>query len=257
MKLVLAIAWMSCVQGVTCAQVNAKRPEFEVASVRQTAPAGPQSASGPRLTGAGRISITSDRASYQGVTLERLLMSAYDLKPFQISGPAWIETEHYDIVATIPEGTAKEDVPTMLQNLLIDRFHITLHLETKEQPVYLLGVGKDTSKLKPSSDDQRESMSFIMGQIGTTELKFKAETMADFANILSVHLNRAVTDETGLTGRFDITLPVDSQDMQPGSDSLSSSWLTAVRSVGLKLEPGKAPMKHLIIDKAEKMPTEN
>jgi beta-lactamase regulating signal transducer with metallopeptidase domain len=101
-------------------------PTFEVSSVRQAAPPGPQTTTtaggARRITGAAIVTVTSDRASYRNITLKSLLMRAYDLGLFQISGPAWIESERYDIVATIPEGTPKEDVPVMLQHLLAERF---------------------------------------------------------------------------------------------------------------------------------------
>jgi uncharacterized protein (TIGR03435 family) len=262
MKLVLAIALGLCLQGAALAQKSAKRAEFEAASVKQAAPASSPSASETKASGAESISITADRASYEAVTLKQLLMSAYDLKPSQISGPAWIETERYDVVARIPAGAAKEDVPAMLQHLLADRFQISQHTEKIDEPIYVLGIGPTGPKLKPSSSDHpRATTGFKIGTSGIptdqAEMKFIGETMADFANSLSGSLDHAVTDRTGLAGRFDITLPVDAKDLQPGSNSLSASLLTAVKSVGLKLDPGKAPMKHLVVDTAQQIPTEN
>ena len=55
-----------------------------------------------------------------------------------MTGPEWIDTEHFDIFAKVPKGATKEDVKIMLQNLLKERFHLAFHNETKELPVYSL-----------------------------------------------------------------------------------------------------------------------
>jgi uncharacterized protein (TIGR03435 family) len=82
---------------------------------------------------------------------------AYQVKPPQVSGSKSIDSEHFDIVATIPEGAAKEDVPRMLQALLKERFKLAFHIEKREQQTYALVVGKNGAKLKPSPPDSLES----------------------------------------------------------------------------------------------------
>jgi len=273
----MAMALVPGVQGTTFAQATSKPLEFEVASVRQAAPAGsqPSSPGMARTTGAGAVTITSDRASYRGITLKSLLMMAYDLKPLQISGPAWIDSERYDIVANIPEGSTKEDVPAMLQHLLAERFRITLHTETKDHSGYILGIGKGGPKLKPSAPSanpdasrRQSSLSFTMGG-SSTVMNFKGETMPAFADFLSHPLGRPVIDSTGLPGKFDIALPVSMGVIMPGaqetgadgspveSDSSMSSLFTAIHDLGLKLDAGKVPLKCIVVDKAQKIPTEN
>jgi uncharacterized protein (TIGR03435 family) len=278
MKLVMAMALVLCVHGTTFAQATTKSLEFEVASVRQAAPAGSQQSSGPRTTGAGSVSVTFDRATYQNITLQSLLMSAYDLKPSQISGPAWIESERFDIVAKIPEGAPRDEVPVMLQNLLAERFRITLHSETKEHPGSILGIGKDGPKLiptknqdsAPSADPDASrrpaSMSFTPGG---DSMKLNGATMPAFADVLSRILGRPVLDSTGLSGTFDIVLPFSMGWIHPGaqetgadgspveSDSSMSSLFTAIHDLGLKLDAGKVPLKYIVVDKAQKIPTEN
>ena len=69
------------------------------------------------------------RYTTSNMTLKGLLVSAYDVKAYQITGPAWIETERYDIVAKVPAGATKEQFRVMLQNLLAERFKIELHRE--------------------------------------------------------------------------------------------------------------------------------
>jgi uncharacterized protein (TIGR03435 family) len=83
-------------------------------------------------------------------TLKNLLMNAYDVKNYQITGPSWLDTERFDINATMPPDTTKEQFRVMLQNLLAERFKLTIHWETKELPVYSLVVNKGGPKLNES-----------------------------------------------------------------------------------------------------------
>ncbi|HEV2645605.1 MAG TPA: TIGR03435 family protein [Acidobacteriaceae bacterium] len=240
------------------APAAAKRVEFAVATVKPAAPADTKTtAGGTQSTGAGSVSLAADRASYDGVTLKRLLMAAYDLEPFQISGPAWIETERYDVAATFPVGTPKDQIAVMLQHLIADRFQTSQHTEMKDEPVYLLRLGNEGPKLRPASSSRPQSAGFTISQAGTAQMRYIGYTLAEFAVALSNQVGRQVKDETGLPGKFDILLPVDAKDVEPGSISLAGSLLTAVKSVGLKLDAGKAPMKHLVVDTAQKVPTAN
>jgi uncharacterized protein (TIGR03435 family) len=92
------------------------------------------------------------RAEYTYMTMQQLLIYAYKLKNYNITGPDWLISEHYDIVARLPEGSSTNDAPEMLRNLLADRFKLAAHLEDKDQPVYALVVGKDGPKLKDSPE---------------------------------------------------------------------------------------------------------
>jgi uncharacterized protein (TIGR03435 family) len=91
--------------------------------------------------------------TYTNVSLKNILMNAYAVKGYQLSGPKWLDSERFDIVAKIPMGATKEQFRLMLQNLLAERFKLTLHHETKELPMYALVVGKGGAKLKESVDD--------------------------------------------------------------------------------------------------------
>lgn len=127
--------------------------EFDVATVKPSPPldvqklqadmqAGKMPNFGPKVEGL--------RAQYTYMALKELIAVAYDVKAYQISGPAWLATERFDIVATMPEGSKKEDAPAMLQSLLQDRFKLTAHKDTQEHPVFALVVAKGGSKMKES-----------------------------------------------------------------------------------------------------------
>ena len=88
------------------------------------------------------------RINYSGVTLKMLLKRAYDIGPEQISGPDWLDSERYDIMATVAAGTTPEQFRLMLQNLVAERFELRQHRETKTLAVYLLIVAKNGPKLE-------------------------------------------------------------------------------------------------------------
>lgn len=82
-----------------------------------------------------------------------LLTTAYGVKSYQIEGPDWLNSERFDIIAKIPAETTKEQYKLMLQNLLAERFKLTLHHQTKELPIYVLAIGKGGPKMKRSEDE--------------------------------------------------------------------------------------------------------
>lgn len=139
-----------------CALAFGQAPDnlmFEVASVKSApVPGNGQGVFfGPARGGPG----TPDpgQITWSFATLKGMLLTAYDLKNYQVNGPSWLDTERYDVAAKVPAGATKEQVRVMWQNLLRDRFGLALHHESKEFQVEDLVVGKDGSKLKESPED--------------------------------------------------------------------------------------------------------
>jgi len=128
---------------------------FEVATIKAAQPPTPQT----MMAGKVKIGETLDagRADYGFVNMEYLITKAYGVKAYQVSGPSWIQSERYDILAKLPAGATKEQVPEMLKALLAERFHLVVHNETKEHSVYALVVGKNGSKLKESAPETLEA----------------------------------------------------------------------------------------------------
>jgi uncharacterized protein (TIGR03435 family) len=232
----LSIAW---------GQPQDRSLKFDVASVKRAAPLadGRRIIIQPPSGGPGTKDPT--RIHYPNISLRQLLTNAYDVKPFQISGPAWLDTERFDIDGTMPPGTTKEQFRIMLQNLLADRFKAAIHRETKELPIYSLEVARSGSKLKPSADVPlaanpddpislpsqpkigadgfpeippqprgRNPVMFI-GMPTRVKLLGQDATMEDLTDRLTFQLNRPVTDKTGLKGKFDFTLTFSTESM-PG-----------------------------------------
>jgi uncharacterized protein (TIGR03435 family) len=270
---------------LSCAAVfgqSAQPPVFEVASVKSAVPSGGRVRSsmrgGPGTSDTGRIIFTN-------VTLMSVLLRAYDVKPYQATGPDWLSSERYDITAKIPPGATKEQFNLMLQRLLAERFHLALHHETRELQGYELIRGKTGPKLKPSTEvgpdvqpteapmtdahgfPQLSSPGLVMmeGLHGTTVVSFltaRAQPLTALVEMLSKEFRLPVTDKTGLTGKFDFTLEFAPQ--APGAlspdtpDESAPNLMSAVPlQLGLRLDPKKIPVDILIIDRVDKVPTEN
>ena len=212
---------------------------FEVASIK---PAAPQAmgrmqgdwSGGPGTRDPGRVRFTD-------MTLRMLIMRAYDMQRFQVSGPAWMENRRFDVIANVPDGATRDDVKTMLRNLLADRFKLKLHKESKEVPVYELVVGKGGIKIKEAAQaagpaeaagsaapalPQRDKAGFLRtphGQLGIqgigngrARMQGDAVTMARLTDTLGMALGRPVVDKTGLTGVYDISLDFSPEGLGPG-----------------------------------------
>lgn len=135
---------------VLASGIFGQKLEFEVASVRTAAPLGQGEVT--RKQG-GPGTQDPERMTYRSVAIRGLLMQAFgfDFDQSQVTGPAWIDTEHLDIAAKIPAGTSTEQLATMLQNLLAERLNLTFHHVTKDFAVYNLTLAKGGSKMKESA----------------------------------------------------------------------------------------------------------
>ena len=130
------------------------KPAFDVATIKP-APPMDQAKLVAAIQGGGKLPVGANiegyRAEYLYLDLRSLMTYAYGVKPYQITGPDWMATTRFDIVAKMPEGSKKDDAPKMLQTLLEDRFKLTVHRTSAEHPVLALVVGKGGPKLKASA----------------------------------------------------------------------------------------------------------
>ena len=218
------------------AQTAENSPTFEVASVKPAAPiVGNMIRVGMR---GGPGSPDPGQITYTNVTVKNVLMNAYGVKGFQITGPGWLDSERYDIVAKLPRGATKAEFMVMLQNLLAERFKLTLHREKKDLPIYALVVGKNGPKLKESVEEPApkgggpadgpavmgkmamgkdgfpvlppgsggRGSTAIMLMNGSARMTASGQSMAGLAEMLSNQLDLPAVDMTGLTGKYDFTL---------------------------------------------------
>lgn len=224
----------------------AERPtgpqSFDVASVKRL----PPPVGGVRSS----MNLRPGRLTCSNVNLKKLIVAAYDIKDFQLSGPDWLSSEIYDVAATMPPATATDQVMLMLQSLLAERFQLTAHRETREVPMYALVVGKGGLKIKEGEFGQG-STSNSPGHLTAQKIP-----MTKFADFLANQLGSPVTDRTGSKGFFDFTLewtPDAASDGTPGA----SIFDALQEQLGLKLEARKGPAEMLVIDHVEKTPTGN
>ena len=77
-----------------------------------------------------------------------LIRLAYGLREYQFVGPPWLHTARYDIIATTASPQPRSVQLVMLRSLLIDRFKLATHHESKTLPIYALVAGKTGPKLK-------------------------------------------------------------------------------------------------------------
>ena len=194
--------------------------------------------------------------------MKTLLIRAYDVKGYQITGPSWIDTEQYEIAATIPAGATKEQAAQMLQNLLAERFHLSAHRETKDLPIFALLTGKNSPKLKESdpaaaAEDEKAmaagnftrpkvtvgpdgfpqvppdtkfpgtfTLSTVSGEFTRIKIIARHETMEKLANTIAGFLNRPVKNLTQLPGQYDFTLAFETDphpDLREGRPPAPSS----------------------------------
>ena len=266
MKIMTTTVVILAVSALAFAQLES--PRFEVASVRQVAREREVVGQGGRrsIPGAGSAQEGPAQVAYRNMSLASLLMRAYHLTASDITGPSWLDSEQYDVAAKMPEGATMDQIPVMLQNLLVERFRIDLHWENKEQSGYALEIGRTGQKLKPAekgqdSDLRGDEASRQVGSLsfsGEGHIEIRGTTMAHLATLLSRFTGRPFVDSTALGGKFDIVFDVAPEDLPgPQQSTPVASIVSAVRKLGLQLSPQRITIRHLVIDRAEKRPTEN
>jgi uncharacterized protein (TIGR03435 family) len=198
-----------------------------------------------------------------------LIARAYRVESFQISGPDWMNTAHFDIFAKLPDGASTDSVPDMLQSLLADRFKLRLQRAEKEFSVYVLAVGKGGAKLLPRPPDYDPHAKNSAGPM----------TMEFFATQLSKAVGRPVLNQTEMEGEYMVpnefrsamgrrilTRYVERRMASGGGDPelpagmpvvSDSELFGALQAMGLGLEPRKPPLTLLVIDHLERTPTDN
>jgi uncharacterized protein (TIGR03435 family) len=214
-------------------------PEFDVASIK---PADPTKPVAIRRSGNHFVTVNT--------SLEFLITWAYDINSDLVYGkPKGLNSARYDILANAPEET---DLRERMQALLAERFHLAVHRETRELPVYALVVAKGGPKvqLREHTGDFGQNPFRFAGKGRMTGTEVSAEMLA---KVLADQLGRTVKDATGLKGVFDFRL-----EWSPDQNTEGASLFTAVQEqLGLKLEARKGPVEVLVIDRVESAPTEN
>jgi uncharacterized protein (TIGR03435 family) len=244
----LLLAWIPLVAQVTL------EPRFEVVSVRPNKDA----------FASGGIRLSPNRLTAIANTLDELVLYAYSpLESTRLIGPDWIRRERFDIVATAPEGRRFEEFQAMVRNLLVDRFKLRAHRESRRAQVYVLSLARPDGRLGPglrrSTVDclKRDPPCYQRNQPRGTYHAIGSEWPSHLLmGELRVAVGTTVVDRTGLTGPVDIDLewsdPTASAADQ-AADVARPALVTAMREqLGIRLEPSMEPVDFLVIDSIER-----
>jgi uncharacterized protein (TIGR03435 family) len=207
------------------------QPKFEAASVKHT-----------DQCGSGK-SIDPTIIRLDGFPLKIVLAEAYNVKMDQITGPSWLDDDCFSIVAKMPEGATRDQLPMLLQALLVERFHLAAHKESRTTPGFALTVDKNGKKFKEADPNSPTA-----GQVTFGKSMIKGSlTMASLVRTISRNLQSPVEDLTDLKGKYDIDLSWEGDDI----------FTTIRASLGLRLERRKEQIEVVVIDHIERVPTAN
>jgi uncharacterized protein (TIGR03435 family) len=217
---------------------------------------------GQEADGPSRYFIDREKVTLQNQTLADCARIAFDVKVARLAGsaPKWIETERFDIEAHAASVLDDREMKAMLRALLLDRFGLAFHRETKMFPGYALVVAKTGLKIHPVPAGP--------SRVSTRRASLTGEhaSMANLAQALSDVMNKPVIDQTAVPGVFNFTLEWTPELVQPGALTTDdeepnvlpdmprgpSLWIAVEQQLGLKPEGRKAPLELLVIDKAER-----
>jgi uncharacterized protein (TIGR03435 family) len=264
-------------------------PAFEVSTVRVST----ERSDGVMM----RMQWGPDSCQIDNLSLRTIIHQAYGAASDDqiVGGPGSLMDGHFDINAKAEANDAEQmkkmtrddrnrESRLMLQSLLADRFHLKVHIDTKEMPVYALVATKGGPKVKASAPPQddgapppntaltpdqmpktpprggmRFSMSSTKAEVNATD-----GTMAQLANILTSlqdTAGRVVIDRTGLTGKYDWKLtwaptrmngaPLKEDNGTETQGDAPGLFTALEEQLGLKLEPQKGPVQVVVVDHVE------
>jgi uncharacterized protein (TIGR03435 family) len=232
---------------------GAQQPAFEVASVKPHK---------PDVAGENRnhesIDSVPGALTVRNASLGSCIKWAYLVRDYQISGPAWLNEERYDITAKAAGPARLDELRRMLRTLLAERFSLRLHREAKQLPVYSLVAAKSGPKLHKAEPGSNTSM---QGENGS--FVFRGTSMAQLAEDLSTlsQVDRPVLDRTGIPGVFDFSLKIgeDNNEMKRAliAGDGPSIFTLIQEQLGLKLEARRDVAEVLVVDHAARIPSEN
>jgi uncharacterized protein (TIGR03435 family) len=239
------------------AQAPAPALTFDVASIHPTKPG----------TLNGYIKGLPGGHGYTAVniTVKVMISLMYKVPMRQIQGgPGWLNEDRYDVEARVDGAYSLDDLHTMYQNLLADRFHLKLHREVHEGNVYALTVDPSGLKMKPNTSAQDYEIPMQGPPDHTVGKRVPMNYLCWYISQALQNDARPCVDLTGLHGNYDFNLsfmpllpPGASADSLPPEYKDLPDIFTALKEqLGLRLTPQKGPVEDLIIDHIDK-PTEN
>jgi uncharacterized protein (TIGR03435 family) len=222
---------------------------FDVAAIKPTQPGANGGGVKPLPNGTGYV--------VQNMTVKSMMAVMYRVPGKQIvGGPAWFDSETFDVEARADHAYSIDDLHTMFKNLLVERFGLKFHIENKEGPVYWLTVDKAGVKMKRDSDEADLKIPITpMGDGSFVGVKVPIPYLCFFLGMQG-NDPRPVIDKTGLTGVYDFTLTflprlppgVSVDDLQPELQNRPMLMDAVQDELGLKMVAGKGPVPQYVIE---------
>jgi uncharacterized protein (TIGR03435 family) len=250
------------------AQAAASKPAtFDIADVHARAHTLFPNMSGGVLVG--------DRYTIHDATMVDLIATAYGINNDNVlGGPAWLETDRYDVIAKTSPVTPPDQLKLMLQDLLAERFKLVIHPDTKPVQVFVLSAQKGKPKMKESGGSEgsgsadnsgcqyQQPPTPAPGTISYIQYSCHGLTMDAFAdavhNMAGGYLTSPVVNLTGLQGTWDFDLKWTGRGQLAAAGDDGISIFDAVdRELGLKLELQKIPRPVMVVDSVNEKPTDN
>lgn len=255
----MRIALLLLIAGFAAGQTLAPTGDlqFEVASFKPTPPA--------VTVRMGRPDEGGMRYIASGVDLKMYLAAAFQVRSDQISGPAWLDWERWELNARAGKPSTLGEMHIMLQNLLIERMKLRYHVEKKEMQAYVPTVAKNGPKNMKAHPNGAGSELMDREAPQAFHAKWTAHcgSMDLTTSWLSQEVDRPVVDQTGLKECFDFELncvgnPPPQAVKQGAAPDISGPLIFEAleEQLGLKLEGKRAPVNMMVIDYAER-PNEN
>jgi len=258
--------------------VLAQSPTFEVSSIKPNN-SGDQN-SRTSVQPGGRVVATN-------VTLLTIVRAAWALPATRIvaaAGLNWVDSDRFDVLAQATGDPSLEQLQSMLQNMLAERFKLAAHMQVREIPVYVLAMARNDGRFGPqlrASNSDLDCAALLASGRGATPPPSadasgvgpcsnrvnvgryigRTQTMERFVATMSPVVRRVIVDRTGLAGSFDLDLEWAPDQLPPGAPTSTAppppsdgpSIFTALQEqLGLKLESTRGPVEVLVIDHAER-----
>ena len=215
--------------------------------------------------GSGPMGARPGGYSAIGVPIYLVIHLAYPVQGEIIGAPDWFYEEAYDLNARIVGSPTKARTQELWRAAFADRMKLQAHVEAREEQVYALVPSRADGRVSPNLkrveiDCELPDAPAQCIRLGRGVLTSQGMTMAAFARAIQPTTGRVVVDRTGLAGSYEFSLtfaPVrPNAPIAAGPGDLPSIFAALPDQLGLKLEPARAPVNILIIDRIER-PTEN
>ncbi len=214
--------------------------------------------------------VRGDRYQIRMATMVDLIHTAWGVNANNVAGgPAWLDYDRFDVIAKVPPKTTQADAAAMLQALLIERFGLVVHPDTKPLNGYALTFVRKSGQLKEAADpdaadgcrpsEQQEKteqgIGFVVYNCRNVEMQAFSQMLRQMAP--GYIQGTPIVDQTGLKGGWDFSMKWVGRAQVAAAGGQEMSLFGAIEKLGLKLERKDVPQPVVVVDKVNEKPTPN